>query len=89
MTMTTGAGGGSVVAAYGGPLATGGSTGAGGGVATGGTNGSTDSGTDAATDAAQKPGDAGRDRGAIAIYGAAPFPAGPSTVDPEKPDPQG
>jgi hypothetical protein len=94
MTRTTGTGGESVVAAYGAPLPTGGtsgtagSTGAGGSVATGGTSGSTDSGTDAATDAGEKPGDAGRDRGVIAIYGAAPFPTGPSTIDPGKPDPQ-
>lgn len=62
----------------------GGTTGAGGGVATGGTGGS----TDAATDASEKPSDAGRDRGVIAIYGAAPFPVGPSASDPGKPDPQ-
>jgi hypothetical protein len=90
MTMTTGTGGGSVVAAYGAPLPTGGtsgaagSTGEGGSVATGGTGGS----ADAATDATVKPSDAGRDRGVIAIYGVAPFPVGPSTSDPGKPDPQ-
>ena len=69
---------------------TGGATGTGGSVATGGTGGSTDaSGTDGATDAGDKPRDAGQDRSAIAIYGAAPFPAGASTVNPGKPDPQG
>ena len=62
----------------------GGATGAGGDVATGGTGGS----TDASTDAGEKARDAGQDRAPIAIYRVAPFPVGPSSSDPGKPDPQ-